>query len=59
MLPAHAMTLKEVESKPFSKVKQVIGRYKEMKLKKDTVIRYLLKSGELKGNHRHWATDSY
>src|SRR5215470_10313100 len=29
MLPAHAMTLEEVELKPSSKAKQAIGRYEE------------------------------
>jgi len=53
------MTLDEVESKPFSKAKQVIGRHKEIKLKKGIVVRYLLKLGELEGNHRHRATDPY
>ncbi len=59
ILPAHAIILKEVESKSFNKAKQVIKRYEKMKLKKDTVIRYLLKSGKLEGDHRHQATDSY
>ena len=53
MSPAHAMTLEEVESKPSSKAKRAIGRYEEIKLKKGTAIRYLLKSGELKSDHRH------
>ena len=34
MSPAHAMTLEEVESKPSSKAKRAIGRYKKIKLKK-------------------------
>src|SRR3954471_21033113 len=59
MSPAHAMTLEEVESKPSSKAKWAIGRYEEIKLKKGTAVRYLLKLGELKGDHRHRATDLY
>ena len=59
MSPAHAMTLEEVESKPSSKAKRAIGRYEEIKLKKGTAVRYLLKLGELKGDHRHRATDLY
>ena len=53
MSPAHAMTLEEVESKPSSKAKQAIGRHEEIKLKKGTAVRYLLKLDELKGDHRH------
>src|SRR2546423_15699692 len=53
MSPARAMTLEEVESKPFSKAKRAIGRHEEIKLKKGTAVRYLLKSGELEGDHRH------
>jgi hypothetical protein len=59
MSPAHAMTLEEVESKSSSKAKRAIGRYEEIKLKKGTAIRYLLKPGELEGDHRHRATDPY
>src|SRR6266480_4767643 len=59
MSPARAMTLDEVESKPSSKAKRAIGRHEEIKLKKGTVVRYLLKPGELKGDHRHQATDPY
>ena len=59
MSPAHAMTLEEVESKPSSKAKRAIGRYEEIKLKKGTAVRYLLKPGELEGDHRHRATDPY
>src|SRR5207248_3657859 len=59
MSPAHAMTLEEVESKPSSKAKRAIGRHEEIKLKKGTAVRYLLKSGELKGDLRHQATDPY
>src|SRR3954453_17379604 len=50
MTPAHAMTLEEVKSQPSSKPKRAIGRYEEIKLKKSTAVRYLLKSGELKGD---------
>jgi hypothetical protein len=59
MSPAHAMTLEEVESKPSSKAKRAIGRHEEIKLKKGTAVRYLLKPGELEGDHRHRATDPY
>src|SRR6266480_5772354 len=59
MSPACAMTLEEVKSKPSSKAKRAIRRHEEIKLKKGTAIRYLLKSGELKGDYRHRATDSY
>src|SRR3954447_26571438 len=59
MSPARAMTLEEVKSKPSSKAKRAIGRHEEIKFKKGTAVRYLLKSGELKGDHRHQATDSY
>ena len=59
MAPAHAMTLDEVESKPSSKAKRAIGRHEEIKLKKGTAVRYLLKSGELEGDHRYRATDPY
>ena len=50
---ARAMTLDEVESKPSSKAKRVIRQYKEIKLKKGTAVRYLLKLNELEGDHRH------
>src|SRR6266480_6426173 len=59
MAPAHAMTLDEVESKPSNKAKRAIGGHEEIKLKKGTAIRYLLKPGELKGDHRHRVTDPY
>src|SRR6185295_5206419 len=59
MSPARAMTLEEVESKPSSKAKRAIGRHEEIKLKKGTAIRYLLKLDELEGDHRHRATDPY
>ena len=59
MSPAHAMTLEEVESKPSSKAKRAIGRHEEIKLKKGTTVKYLLKPGELEGDHRHRATDPY
>ncbi len=59
ILPACAMTLDEVKSKPSSKAKQAIGRYEEIKLKKGTAVRYLLKPGKLEGDHRHRATDPY
>src|ERR1043165_8687318 len=59
MSPARAMILEEVESKPSSKAKRAIGRHEEIKLKKGTAVRYLLKSGELEGDHRHRATDPY
>ncbi len=56
---AHAMTLKEVESKPSSKAKRAIGKHEEIKLKKGTVVKYLLKLGKLEGDHKHRATDLY
>src|SRR3954451_19741230 len=59
MAPAHAMTLDEVELKPSSKAKRAIGGHEEIKLKKSTAIRYLLKPGELEGDHRHRATNPY
>src|SRR5436305_613425 len=59
MAPAYAMTLEEVVSKPSKKAKRAIGRYEEIRLKKGTAVRYLLKSGELEGDHRHQATDPY
>ncbi len=59
MAPAYAMTLKEVVSKPSKKAKRAIGRYEEIRLKKGTAVRYLLKLGELEGDHRHRATDPY
>ena len=59
MALAHAMTLDEVELKPSSKAKRAIRRHEEIKLKKSTAIRYLLKPGELKGDYRHRATDPY
>src|SRR3954467_1913958 len=59
MAPAHAMTLDEVELKPSSKAKRTIGGHEEIKLKKGTAIRYLLKPGELKGDYRHRATNPY
>src|SRR3954464_10427890 len=59
MAPAYAMTLEEVVSKPSKKAKRAIGRYEEIRLKKGTAVRYLLKSGELEGDHRHRATDPY
>jgi len=54
-----AMILEEVESKPSSKPKWAIGRYEEIKLKKGIAVRYLLKPGELEGDHRHRATNLY
>src|SRR5256714_4850569 len=59
MSPAHAMTLEEVESKPSKKPKRAIGKDEEIKLQKGTAVRYLLKADELKGDHRHRATDLY
>ena len=59
MLPARAMTLEKVESKPSKKSKRVIGKDEEIKLQKDTAVRYLLKAGELKGDYRRRATDPY
>ena len=59
MSPARAMTLEEVESKPSKKPKCAIGIDEEIKLQKGTAVRYLLKPGELEGDHRHRATDPY
>ena len=59
MSSAHAMTLEEVESKPSNKAKRAIGRHEEIKLKKGIAVTYLLKLGELKGNHKHRTTDPY
>src|SRR6184192_2929170 len=59
MAPAYAMTLEEVVSKPSKKAKRAIGRYEEIRLKKGTAVRYLLKPGELEGDHRHRVTDPY
>src|SRR3954452_15480152 len=59
MTPAYAMTLEEVVSKPSKKAKHAIRRYEEIRLKKGTAVRYLLKPGELEGDHRHRATDPY
>src|SRR3954467_7104044 len=59
MSPARAMTLEEVESKPSKKPKRAIGKDEEIKLQKDTAVRYLLKAGELEGDHRRRATDLY
>ncbi len=59
MTSAYVMTLKEIISKPSKKAKHAIGRYEEIRLKKDTAVRYLLKLGELEGDHRHRATDPY
>ena len=44
---------------PSKKAKRAIERYEEIRLKKGTAVRYLLKSGELEGDHRHRATDPY
>src|SRR6266480_4512923 len=59
MSPARAMTLEEVESKPSKKPKRAIRKDEEIKLQKDTAVRYLLKTGKLKGDHRRRATDPY
>ena len=59
MSPARAITLEEVESKPSKKPKRAIGKDEEIKLQKGTAVRYLLKAGELEGDHRRRATDPY
>ncbi|PKY61241.1 hypothetical protein RhiirA4_485941 [Rhizophagus irregularis] len=59
MSPARAMTLEEVESKPSKKPKRAIGKDEKIKLQKGTAIRYLLKAGELEGDHRRRATNPY
>jgi len=53
MSPACTITLDEVESKLSSKAKRVIRRYEEIKLKKSTAVRYLLKLDELKGDYKY------
>ena len=53
MASAYAMTLEEVVSKPSKKAKHVIEKYEEIRLKKGTAVRYLLKPSELEGDHRH------
>jgi len=53
------MTLKKVESKPSKKPKRAIRKDEEIKLHKGTAVRYLLKAGELEGDHKHRATDLY
>ena len=55
----HAITLKEVESKPSKKPKHAIGKDEKIKLQKGIVVRYLLKVDELEEDYRHKATDSY
>src|SRR5213082_3858022 len=56
MASAYAMTLEEVVSKPSKKAKRAIGRYEEIRLKKGTAVRYLLKLDELEGDHKYQAT---
>src|SRR5436305_14632764 len=53
------MSLEEVVSKSSKKAKRDIGRYEDIRVKKGTAVRYLLKPGELEGDHRHRATDPY
>jgi hypothetical protein len=53
------MTLEEVESKPSKKLKRAIEKDEKIKLQKDIAVRYLLKAGELEGDHRRRATDLY
>jgi hypothetical protein len=59
MLPACAMTLEEVESKPSKKPKHAIRKDEEIKLQKGTAVRYLLKAGKLEGDHKRRVTDPY
>jgi len=59
MSPAYVMTLEEVESKSSKKPKRTIRKDEKIKLQKGTAVRYLLKAGELEGDHRHRATDPY
>src|SRR6266542_1197126 len=59
MSPARVMTLEEVESKPSKKPKRAIRKDEEIKLQKGKAVKYLLKAGELKGDHRCRATDPY
>src|SRR5947199_2811275 len=53
------MTLEEVELKPSKKPKRAIRKDEKIKLQKGTAIRYLLKAGELEGDHKRRATDPY
>ncbi len=53
------MTLKKIESKPSKKPKRAIRKDEKIKLQKGTAVRYLLKAGELEGDHRCKATDPY
>ena len=59
MSPACAMTLEEVELKPSKKAKRAIRKDEKIKLQKGAAVRYLLKAGELEGDYRRRATDSY
>ncbi len=59
MSPAYVMTLEEVESKSSKKPKRTIRKDEKIKLQKGTAVRYLLKAGELEGDHRRRATDPY
>src|ERR1043165_6276652 len=59
MSPACAMTLEEVKSKSSKKPKCAIGKDEKIKLQKGIAVRYLLKAGELEGDHRRKATDPY
>src|SRR6266498_46088 len=59
MSSAYVMTLEEVKSKPFKKPKHVIRKDEKIKLQKGTAVRYLLKAGELEGDHRCRATNLY
>jgi hypothetical protein len=59
MSPARAMILEEVESKPSKKLKHAIRKDEEIKLQKSTAVKYLLKAGELEGDHRRKVTNLY
>ncbi len=59
MSPAHAITLKEVESKPSKKPKRAIRKDEEIKLQKGIAVKYLLKAGELEGDYRRRVTNPY
>uniref|UniRef100_U9SXV8 Uncharacterized protein n=1 Tax=Rhizophagus irregularis (strain DAOM 181602 / DAOM 197198 / MUCL 43194) TaxID=747089 RepID=U9SXV8_RHIID len=55
LLHTHDNQDDKVKLKPSSKAKQAIGKHEEIKLKKSTAVRYLLKPGELEGR----ITDPY
>ncbi|CAG8796806.1 7984_t:CDS:2, partial [Dentiscutata erythropus] len=56
MSPSYAMSLGEVIPKVSNKPKRPIGK-NEPRLQKGLTVRYLLKPGELEGEHMHRKTD--